>query len=92
MSGKDAAKLEELRFKSSVPLVSRTCTLQMNRAYQEECRNLKNTLESEGNYDTFKSKSRLFQENVRKEPLIFQHSNVKNSLLSVFKSTESALQ
>jgi hypothetical protein len=45
----DAAKLEELRLKSSIPSVSRTCNFLMICAYQEEYRNLSKILKGEGN-------------------------------------------
>jgi hypothetical protein len=62
----------------------------MIHEHQYECRTVM-SLEAKGN-ETFKSKIRLFQEDTRKKPLIFQHENVETSLLHVLKSTKSAHQ
>jgi hypothetical protein len=58
-------------------------TKQMIRAYQEEYRSLKKSLEGKESCETFKPKIRLFQQDDRKKLLIFEHANVEASVLHV---------
>jgi hypothetical protein len=51
--------------KPRIPSASRTCIFFMICAYQEEYRNVTKSMEGEGN-ETFKSKIRVSQEDVRK--------------------------